>query len=90
MWITVGEGDAVLRIDPATDQAFTIDAVGDHPAGIAASDEGVWVANSLDGSVVRIDPGGREVIARVDLGRGLSPQAVEMMPEGVWVSLISP
>ena len=90
VWVTVGEADAILRIDPASDAAFTIDAVGDHPAGIAASDEGVWVANSLDGSVVQIDPAGGEVIARVELGQDLSPQAVEITPEGVWVSLISP
>jgi class 3 adenylate cyclase/streptogramin lyase len=89
VWVTVGEGDAVLRIDPATDSAFTIEAVGDGPAGIAASEGRVWVANSLDGSVVRIDPARGEVVDVVTLRKDVSPQAVEITPEGVWVSLIS-
>jgi class 3 adenylate cyclase/streptogramin lyase len=89
VWVTIGEGDAVLRIDPANGSAFTIDAVGDGPAGIAASDEGVWVANSLDGTVVWLDATGAEV-SRVDLGADLGPQAVEITSEGVWVSLTSP
>jgi class 3 adenylate cyclase/outer membrane protein assembly factor BamB len=89
VWVTVGDGDSVLRIDPATDSAFTIEAVGDGPTGIAASDRGVWVANQLDGSVARIDPASGDVVDRIDLGRDVSPRAVEITPEGVWVSLSS-
>jgi streptogramin lyase len=89
VWVTVGDGDAVLRIDPRSDSAFTIDNVGDRPAGIAVSDEGVWVANASGSSVVRIDPVGGEIVDRLTVGRDVSPQAVVATPAGVWVSLIS-
>jgi class 3 adenylate cyclase/sugar lactone lactonase YvrE len=87
VWVTVGDGDAVIRIDARSNTAFTIDDVGDGPAGIAASELGVWVANSLGSTVVRIDPEGGPNLAEVRLGRDLSPQAVIVTPDGVWVSL---
>ena len=88
VWVTIGDGDAVIRIDARSNTAFTIDHVGDGPAGIAASALGVWVANSLGSTVVRIDPQGGPNLAEVRMGRNLSPQAVIVTPDGVWVSLI--
>ena len=43
------------------------------------------MANSLDGSVARIDPRSAKVVGRVHLG--FSPDAVAVTPGGVWVSL---
>jgi class 3 adenylate cyclase/sugar lactone lactonase YvrE len=87
VWVTVGDGDAVIRIDERTNSAFTIDDVGDGPAGIAASDQGVWVANSLGSTVVRIDPQGGPHLATVNFDSNIGPQAVAITPSGVWVSL---
>jgi len=59
--------------------------VGNGPLGVAAGNGGVWVANSLDGTVARVDPRNTRVTTRIDLG--FSPDSVAVTPSGVWVSL---
>ena len=44
----------------------------------------VWVANTLDGTVSRIDPATRRVIATIRVG-GL-PRGVAVSDETVWVT----
>ena len=90
MWATIGAGDAVVRIDPKTSSVFTIEHAGDGPAGIAANQDDVWVASSLDGQVIRIDPATGDVTDRVEVGRDVSPQAVILADDGTWVSLMAP
>jgi DNA-binding beta-propeller fold protein YncE len=51
VWATSPDGNAVYRIDPAT-QAI---GVGAEPDGIAWADGDVWVANSSDGTVSQIN-----------------------------------
>lgn len=51
MWATSPDGNAVYRIDPAT-QAI---GVGAEPDGIAWADGDVWVANSSDGTASQIN-----------------------------------
>ena len=59
--------------------------VGNGPLGVAADGEGVWVANSRDGTVARVDPKSAQVVDRVRLG--FSPDGVAITTDGVWVSL---
>ena len=59
-------------------------AVGSTPLGIDVTDDGVWVANSGDGTVSRIDPTTDEVVATVPVG--LNPVAVAATSEAVWVA----
>ena len=47
---------SVVRIDPASNSVTTSIPVGRGPAGIAVGLGSVWVANSVDGTVSRIDP----------------------------------
>jgi YVTN family beta-propeller protein len=83
VWVTSSEGDAVLRIDPATSKVETI-RVGDGPRGIAFGADRVWVANSRDGTVSTIDPHTNEV-GTVHLG--FRPVAVAVDQRAVWVAL---
>ena len=46
----------MTRIDPATGQPSGPVPVGSGPAGIAITPAAVWVANSLDLTVSKIDP----------------------------------
>ena len=46
----------VSRIDPTTNTVRADDPVGSGPSGIAIGGGFVWVTNSLDGTVSRIDP----------------------------------
>ena len=51
-----------MRLDPESHDVIDTIEVGNGPVGIAVGAGAVWVANSLDGTVSRIDPAtGREV-----------------------------
>ena len=50
-----------VRLDAATGKVTARVAVGNDPEAIAAGPDGVWVANSADGTVSKIDPGGSQV-----------------------------
>jgi DNA-binding beta-propeller fold protein YncE len=79
--------DSVFRIDPSNDLGSTIPHVGNGPEGIVVGPEGVWVANSLDGTVVQVDATG--VLRRVNLG-SFSVEGVTLSPGAVWVTVHSP
>ena len=88
VWVSVGDGDAVLRIDPEDASPFTIPGACDGPAGIAVADDGVWVACSLDGRVLRLNAASGDTVDDVQVGADLGPSAVATTSEGLWVSLI--
>ena len=87
LWIpTRGESDAfdqLARIDPGTDRVVATIPLGRSGAGVAATDEAVWVTSPDDGILIRVDPDSEEVVAEID---GLAaPNFVEAGDEGVWV-----
>ena len=59
-------------------------SVGRGASGIVAGAGAVWVANTLDGTVSRIDPATRRVVATIRVG-GL-PRGVAVGDEAVWVT----
>lgn len=64
-WLANGDEGTVVRVDPETGAAETID-VGGSPNGIAATEDGVWVSvydDTQSGRVVRIDPRTAEEVA---------------------------
>ena len=63
-----------------------VDAIraGTGPTAIAATSRAVWVANSLDGTVSRIDPS-RDVVTAT-LTAGNDPSGLAISPEAVWVT----
>ncbi len=58
--------------------------VGVAPEQVAITDDAVWVANSGDGTVSRIDPDTDEVVATVETGA--SPFGVSAIGDEVWVT----
>ena len=74
--------DNVTRVDPTG--LLTPVAVGNGPSGIAVGEGGVWVADSLDNAVVRIDPGTRAVTTTIPVGN--SPAGVAVGAGSVWVA----
>lgn len=81
------EGSPSTAAAPAEDTAdaevtATI-AVGTTPLGIDATDDAVWVANSEDATVSRIDPSTDEVAATI--GVGVNPVDVAATNGAVWV-----
>jgi len=51
---------------------------------VAAGAGAVWVANSIDGTVSRIDPASRKAVSTIDVG-GI-PHELSVDDRGVWVT----
>ena len=58
--------------------------VGNGPSGIAVTKDGVWVANSLDGTVARLDPVTGSVTATRKVGAG--PGTLVEADGALWVA----
>ena len=56
-----------------------------HPVDVAVGAGGVWVANSREGTVSRIDPQSNRVIATIRVGHSL--QGIAVGGGAVWVSV---
>jgi YVTN family beta-propeller protein len=82
IWIVSPDG-YVSRID--ADSARTVGSVGvgNAPSGIAAGAGSVWVTNSADGTVTRIDPM-TLVATTIPVGHG--PAAVAVNAAGAWIA----
>jgi hypothetical protein len=75
---------AVMRIDPATNRVVgTVTTGASWCCGVAAGDEGVWLAAPI-GTVSRIDPRSGRAVASVQLGGRLD--AVGVGGGSVWVA----
>jgi peptide/nickel transport system substrate-binding protein len=78
------EGAATItRIDPGTGALEEI-PVGNGPESVAVGDGSVWSANSLDGTVSRIDPTQNIVSNVIQVGAG--PSSVLVSNGAVWVA----
>ena len=64
---------------------MTTIAVGAAPSGVAYGDGSVWVADSGDGAVARIDPANDDVVATIHVGG--SPQALVVDHGSLWVTV---
>ena len=82
IWIVSPDG-VVLRIDPESGQPVESVAVGNVPSAIASGAGSLWVANSADGTVTRIDPA-TLVTTTIPIGNG--PAAVAVNGAGAWVA----
>jgi YVTN family beta-propeller protein len=74
--------NSVGVIDPSTNSLQAEIPVGEGPMGIAATADAVWVANSADASVTRIDPMRRVSVRTIVLAGRPSDIAVD---RNVWV-----
>jgi YVTN family beta-propeller protein len=82
VWITDSSDNLLLRADPAH-QVIDRIPVGRGPAGVAAGDGEIWVANELDGTVSEVNPGAGMVVATIPVGNG--PAAIAFGFGSVWV-----
>jgi YVTN family beta-propeller protein len=89
VWVSAFGADAISRLAAAPEDGSRIGSesirVGDGPIDVAVGADGVWVANSRDGTVSRIDPRSNKVIATIRLGN--SPQGIAVGAGAVWVSM---
>jgi ABC-type transport system substrate-binding protein len=89
----------VSRIDPPTNRVVDTITVGSRPGGIVDAAGSIWVANTGDSTITRIDPASDEAakplpIAATELAYGAGsviptgngPTALAVDRRGVWVS----
>jgi len=71
--------NAVGAIDPKTNKVFVVVPVGAEPVGVVAAYGGIWVINQQDQTLMRIDPGKREVVkpTRLPASRRALPPATD-------------
>jgi peptide/nickel transport system substrate-binding protein len=75
----------VIRIEPTSANAVTATTpVGQEPSAIAVGRGAVWVANTQDGTVSRLDPDSASVIETIPVGS--RPTGVATGGGGVWVA----
>jgi YVTN family beta-propeller protein len=86
IWITDRADDLLLRVDSAQ-QVIDRIPVGRGPAGVAAGDGEIWVANELDGTVSEVNPGAGIVVATISVGNG--PAAIAFGYGSVWVGNVT-
>ncbi len=92
-WLADADRDLVLRYDPENLDAAPVEIPTDDDPNASAAPrslavgtgvaEGIWVANELGDTVLRIDPETNEVGLRIQVE---SPFAVAADGRGVWVS----
>ena len=76
-------GNAVGVIDADGDIVSEVE-VGESPSDVAAAPDAVWVTNTTDDTVSRIDPTTHEVRQTIDVGGG--PAGVAVGGGAVWVA----
>jgi streptogramin lyase len=84
VWVTSPVDDTLTTIAP-TGETETIE-VGPGPAGLAVTDDAVWVAHFWTNELWRIDPGTKDVVARIPVGQG--PYDVEAGLGAVFVTSV--
>jgi YVTN family beta-propeller protein len=89
VWVSAFEADAISRLAAAPEDGSRIGSesirVGDGPVDVAVGAGGVWVANSRDGTVSRIDPQSNQVTSTIRVGHSL--QGIAVGGGFVWVSV---
>ena len=83
-WLWVVDPDGyVSRVDAESARTVGSVDVGNAPSAIAAGAGSVWVTNSADGTVTRIDPT-TLVTTTIPVGHG--PDAVAVNAAGAWIA----
>lgn len=75
VWVGQQFGNRIFRIDVRRGRVSSV-RVGSGPRSVAVSPTAVWVSNALDGTVSRIDPATRKVVATIAVGQNPGNAAV--------------
>ena len=89
VWVTNFDAGTVSKVDlVGSAPALSTFPAGDGPIDVAVDENGVWVVNQLDRSVMRLDPDTGDVEATVGLGN--VPERIAVGDGFVWVTVRAP
>jgi DNA-binding beta-propeller fold protein YncE len=91
VWATDTSGDALWRIDPATNTVVAKVALpaGASPVAVATGFGSVWVVNVGTGTVSRIDPATNAIVATLAVGATFAHSGAEAITDdgrSIWVA----
>ena len=76
--------NSLVELDPATSRVVSVTPVGNGPESIAATNDAIWVANTADRTVSRLDLATRQV--RVVGGVPVAKELASSLSGDVWLS----
>ena len=82
--IEVATGDSVGFVDVQTNRLVADVPVGTTPTAVISAAGAIWVTNTADGTVDRIDPGTHTIRQTVSVGNG--PSGIAFGDGSVWVT----
>jgi YVTN family beta-propeller protein len=85
VWVANARGNALTRIDVTTNKAVQTVSVGRNPDGVAAADDVVWVTNTDDGTVTRIEDATQDGPSKT-VRVGAEPEGIALGERYVWVA----
>lgn len=91
VWVVARERDLVLRLDPKSGEVSHKIEVNGPPSEIAATSEGIWVANyegTQSGNLTKIDPETNEVVAEIGTPGIAESVAVDEKTGDVWAVVL--
>jgi hypothetical protein len=85
IWVLVGDGSALVGIDPATNQAGPPIALDVDGTDLAVDGTSVWIASDPDDQVVRLDPATGQVVGRLSI---VGARVIDTA-DGIWVGTVN-
>jgi YVTN family beta-propeller protein len=83
VWVTTGEEREVVQVDPDTLGIVQTIGVGNGPGAVAVGEGAVWIANTIDGTLSRVELDSGEVST---IPVGASPAGIAVGGGSVWVT----
>ncbi len=85
LWVSDSKANRVLRVDPRTDEVLGSTDVGGLPQYLTVDENGAWVLNQLEGTVMQLDPGTGEVVKTIDADVAGAGGSITVGEGSVWV-----
>jgi YVTN family beta-propeller protein len=75
--------NSIAAIEP-NGRLHSVVLTGQNPDGIAYGAGALWIANTADGTVSRVDPGKHQVVQTIKVGS--APESIAVWDKDVWVA----
>jgi streptogramin lyase len=85
VWVSDSKKNRVLRVDPKTDKVVGETKVGGLPRYLTADENGVWVLNQLEGSVMELDLDSGDVVKTIETDMAGAGGSITIGEGSVWV-----